>query len=103
MLNAVVSAGFAAVTSGEGSVFSNKTNITNFVHSIGKTFKGNHPAVKSAANNLVGKTCKAIFKEGVQEIGETAATQTSGYWVEIYGGMYTGSKQTRKKLRGYTY
>jgi hypothetical protein len=48
LVNATLSAGFAAVTSG-GTVFSDKKIVTNSFKAIGKILPGNHPNVKNAA------------------------------------------------------
>ena len=61
------------------SITANESRLTKnvmdeFVDAIPKTFKGNHPNVKTPAQKVVRRTGKAILKES----GETVAEKTFG-------------------------
>ena len=100
--NATISVGFSLVTSG-GSTFTNKKVVTDSLSAIGKTLPGNHPSVKKAAKTVLRTTSKKIRGEFLESVGEGVITSSFDEGVKIYAGMYTGSRKTQNKLRGYTY
>ena len=67
-VNATISAGFAAATSGP-SVFSNKNIVSDTLRNLSNLQAGNHPGVKKKADKLIWKTVESVVDEfcsGVQ-------------------------------------
>lgn len=97
LVNATLSAGFAAATSGN-SVFSNKKLISDSIKAIGKVLPGNHPKVKKAAAKLLKSTGKAILGE----ITSGVATGVFVNYVSEATKWYTNAR-LRNCYKAYTY
>ena len=67
-----ISAGFGAITGSWGSDFANTNIIDDAVDAIPKTFKGNHPRVKTRSLKIVKKACrftgKAYTRNQIEDI-----------------------------------
>jgi hypothetical protein len=99
LVNATISAGFAAATSGSGtSVFADKNIVQNSFKAIKNTFRGCHPNVKNAAKELLRSTGKAIWSEFTEGVSTGVFVNYVDKVTKCYSGMYTGSKRTSETL-----
>lgn len=97
LVNATLSAGFAAVTSGK-SVFGDKDIINKTFKAVGNTLRGNHPTVKKAAKKFLKKTAKAVFDEVATGISDGIFVHYVNEGTKWVCGLYTGSKKTYDTL-----
>ena len=97
LVNATLSAGFAAATSG-GTVFSDKNIVSNTFKAIGKILPGNHPNVKKAAKEFLKDTGKAVWNEITTGVTDGLFVNYIKRGTQWFSGLYTGAKSTNESF-----
>ena len=97
VVNAALSAGFAAISSG-GTVFSDKNLAKNTAKAVKSILPGNHPNVKKVASQFLKKTGKAIFNEVCSGVREGVSIGLARDSVKWYTGLYTDAIGTYKDI-----
>ena len=97
LVNATLSAGFAAITSG-GTVFSDKKIVSNSFKAIKKILPGNHPNVKKAAEAFLKDTGKAVWNEIKTGVADGLFVNYVKRGTQWFCGFYTGAKSTYNSL-----
>ena len=98
LVNATLSAGFAAATSGS-TIFGDKDIVTKSFKAVGNILPGNHPNVKKVAKKLLKKTGKAVLNEIATGVADGVFVNYVNRGTKWVCGLYTGSRATYKALR----
>lgn len=91
IVNATLSAGFGAVTSGE-PVFSDAKIISKTVNAVAKSVSGNHPVVKKTAKTFLKGTFKAIRNEFCEGIADGLFVNYINEGTKWFTNKYLGLK-----------
>ena len=94
--NAVMTAGFSAISSGGGDSIINQKTIGKITKSFGQMFPGNHPKVKTAASKFLKNTFKEIGNEFKENVYESALPGAACEWSKRISGIFTGYSDSYK-------
>ena len=97
LVNATLSAGFAASTSGD-TVFSDKNIVKKSVKAIKDSLPGNNPNVKQAAKKFIKDTGKNVVSEIKTGIADGLFVNYVKKATQLFSGIYTNSKETYKSF-----
>ena len=98
LVNATLSAGFAAATSGS-TIFGDKDIVTKSFKAVGNILPGNHPNVKKVAKKLLKKTGKSVLNVIATGVADGVFVNYVNRGTKWVCGLYTGSRATYKALR----
>ena len=93
VVNATLSAGFAATTSGR-SVFNDKKIVGKSLKAFKNILPGNHPKIKTAAKRYLTKTGKAVAKEITSGVSDGLFVNYVSRGTKWCFGLYTKSRGT---------